>query len=95
MLDRTTTTSDFPVTTAITGRDLLFRRRTNSKALMALFGDEPDARAGHCLTLYLGTYGKQGKPCIRLKSPGGNGVAKETTQTVASSPSAPFEEIPF
>jgi hypothetical protein len=27
MLDRTTTTSDFPVTTAITGRDLLFRRR--------------------------------------------------------------------
>jgi hypothetical protein len=82
---------------------------TNAEQLISLFGDEPSGWAGRRVTLYLTTYGKENKSCIRLKAPGaptqaatdvspkptgGNGTAKETART--AQPPAPFnDEIPF
>src|SRR5262249_29420648 len=72
-----------------TGRQLILNV-TNAETLIALFGDEPNAWAGRRVTLFLGTYGKENKPCVRVKaatglsaqatSPttGANGAAKET-----------------
>src|SRR5262245_35408881 len=43
---------------------------TNANVLMQLFGDDPEKWAGQRVTLYLGTYGRDNKSCIRLRGVG-------------------------
>jgi hypothetical protein len=92
-----------------TGRQLILNV-TNAETLITLFGDEPNAWAGRRVTLFRGTYGKDNKPCVRVKAATGapvqttagasraNGAAaKETTQSVVQ-PTGSLdldESIPF
>jgi hypothetical protein len=75
---------------------------TNAEKLIELFGDEPEQWSGQKVVLYLGSFGKENKPCIRLRAPdiavSGNGVRKEATPAVASKTPEPppfDDEIPF
>ena len=53
-----------------TGRQLILNV-TNAEMLIALFGDEPNGWAGRRVTLYRGSYGKDNKPCVRVKAANG------------------------
>jgi|SRR5262245_17457818 len=73
---------------------------TNSESLIALLGDEPAEWPGHKITLYIGAYGKENKPCIRLKLPGtanGNGSHQKMETIARVAPSTPSfdDDIPF
>ena len=76
---------------ADTGRQLPLNV-TNAETLVSLFGDEPNSWAGKRVTMYLSQYGKDRKPCLRLKAAAGNGAAIPHQAGMASlSP----DEIPF
>jgi hypothetical protein len=83
---------------------------TNAETLLTVLGDDPNKWAGRRVTLYLGSYGRDNKPCVRVRAAtgisaaapkpaaGANGATKETTQIVASPPPGPIgldDEIPF
>jgi hypothetical protein len=53
-----------------TGRQLILNV-TNAGMLITLFGDEPNGWAGRRVTLYRGSYGKDNKPCVRVKAASG------------------------
>ena len=70
----------------------------------------PTSGLAASVTLYLGSYGRDNKPCVRVRAAtgisaaapkpaaGANGATKETTQIVASPPPGPIgldDEIPF
>ena len=73
-----------------TGRQLPLNV-TNAEVLINSFGDEPHAWAGKRVTMYLGQYGKDRKPCLRLKAAAGNGAATHQAGTASLS----SDEIPF
>lgn len=73
---------------------------TNAETLIKLFGDEPSEWTNHQITLYLGTYGKDNKPCIRLKLPNASVAMPGNGSVITSAPVARAEhglddEIPF
>jgi len=58
-----------------TGKRLILNV-TNSDTLMDLFGDQPADWPGKHVTLYIGGYGKDNKPCVRLKALGTESKSK-------------------
>jgi hypothetical protein len=70
---------------ADTGRQLVVNV-SNAETLITLFGDEPNNWAGRRVTLFLGSYGKDNKPCVRVRATTGASAQAATTAPASPTP---------